>query len=483
LSFFKDNWAGSHNFKLGYEISREEHRQGLIGQGNWDRVNVLNNGTPTEIDYYLTPTEEIGRMWTASIYLQDNWQASDRLTLNLGVRYDRYKPYLPAQTHPVGPYTPMAIDYPAVDNIVTWNVLAPRVGFAYKLRADGRTVWKANAGRYYWAPGYDFPEQFNQNAPIPVSRYKCSAFDAAGNCTAQGALIAVTGGSNLTWDPNLTDTYTDEVTTFVEHELFPSFGLRTGFVWRQQKNRYLTRNIAQAGQFTVPVTVQDPGPDGKVGTADDGGTFQMYNLAASAVGQISNQVVNMPGTDDYYSWEITGNKRMGNRWSLLAGFTYVWTRDNQASYASTTVRNAALPVSPNDLINTDNGRYNFSTWSGKISGTYDGPWDLRISPSIRMQSGQPFGRTLSVSMNYGTQTILTQPIDSQRMDNVYLFDVRTEKFINLGRGLRTGLFFDVYNLFNANPDQTIIFASGGSYLRPTAIVGPRIARVGFKVLW
>ena len=44
-------------------------------------------------------------------------------------------------------------------------------------------------------------------------------------------------------------------------------------------------------------------------------------------------------------------------------------------------------------------------------------------------------------------------------------------------------FIDLYNVFNANPEQNITWASGASFLRPTDIVPPRVLRIGAKVNW
>ena len=63
------------------------------------------------------------------------------MTLNLGVVYDRYRSYLPAQTGPpVGPFNPTQTNFAAVDNLLTWNLPAPRLGFTYDLRGNGKTV-------------------------------------------------------------------------------------------------------------------------------------------------------------------------------------------------------------------------------------------------------------------------------------------------------------------------------------------------------
>jgi hypothetical protein len=41
-------------------------------------------------------------------------------------------------------------------------------------------------------------------------------------------------------------------------------------------------------------------------------------------------------------------------------------------------------------------------------------------------------------------------------------------------------FFDVYNVFNTNTVQTLT-SSGAAWLRPTAITGPRILKIGTRL--
>ena len=51
------------------------------------------------------------------------------------------------------------------------------------------------------------------------------------------------------------------------------------------------------------------------------------------------------------------------------------------------------------------------------------------------------------------------------------------------RSRRFAAFVDVFNVFNANPEQNVVWSSGASYLRPIGIVSPRIARIGAKLDW
>ena len=92
-------------------------------------------------------------LWNTGLYLTDTWRVSDKLTLNLGVRFDRYKNFLSEQTHEADRFFPETVVFPAVDNVRNWNVAAPRLGVSYNVTGDGRTVIKANWGLYWHNPG------------------------------------------------------------------------------------------------------------------------------------------------------------------------------------------------------------------------------------------------------------------------------------------------------------------------------------------
>ena len=108
---------------------------------------------------------------------------------------------------------------------------------------------------------------------------------------------------------------------------------------------------------------------------------------------------------------------------------------------------------------------------------------LRFAPLLRHQSGQPFGRTFTTRLRYGTVRVLAEPMGTRRMDNVTLLDVRVEKGFRLPGGRRVAAFVDVFNLLNANPEQNINWSSGSAFLQPLAIVPPRIARLGARLDW
>ena len=489
LSYFKDGWGGNHNIKVGGEIFRETAldvwKDGYPG----NVLHRLDDGVPTDVYLFEPGAGEVG-LWTYAGFVNDTWRVNNRFTLNLGVRFDRYVGFLPAQEHPVSRFNPTAITFEAVDDVISWNHLSPRAGLTIDLGGDGKTVLKVNYGQYWWNPGADFLFSGSPNANGGWNkRYRWTDPNGSGvwEPGEEGALVSTSGGAATeSLDPNLENTYTRELAGWFERELITNFGVRTGLVWRGQRQRYQRVNANQPfDAFTVPVTIPDPGPDGRRGTADDGASIQGYNLSPEYAGLTPlNVQTNIPDSDsDFYTWEITGTKRLSNRWSLLASYAHTWIREFENAYFGNTVRQNDLRVTPNDLINTSDGRHEFTTWQAKLHGTFEAPWGVELTPILRHQAGQPQGRTFQFAFNYGTQRVLAEPLGTLRQDNITLLDLRVEKVFQLPRGTRLSGFLDVFNMFNGNAEQNVTFASGSNFLRPSNIVPPRIARFGAKFEW
>ena len=112
LSHFKDGWSGSHHFKVGGEIFRTTATEIWRSAYPGDVLHVLRNGTPIEVYLFQTPSRSESGLWTYSAYANDSWRVNNRLTLNLGLRFDRYRVSLPEQAHPAGRFNPMLQSFP-----------------------------------------------------------------------------------------------------------------------------------------------------------------------------------------------------------------------------------------------------------------------------------------------------------------------------------------------------------------------------------
>jgi len=505
MTYFKDGWLGSHNFKAGGEWFREtftfQRGAGVDGVLPGDVLHVMNNGAPTEVILFETVSNSELGLRTTGLYLQDTWRLNSRVTLNLGLRFDRYRSFLPEQIGPSGGrFSPaQPLKFAAVDNVVTFNHPVPRIGLIYDVTGQGRTVVKANYAQYYWNTGTDIANNVNPNSQDWFKRYVWTDPNGNGRYDVgeEGRLNTQRGGvGSAALDPGLKNTRTNEISAWAEHELVPGIGLQAGYVYRSIDDfRVLFNANRPISAYNVPVTLRDQGPDGVFGTGDDGPNINTFNLnPANLARGVLNQLTNLDGSGQYHTIEFAANKRQTGRYSLSASVAKRWNRDQSTAYFGQNLREFVTPSKPADFINTDDGRYNFSMWTAKVNGSYDAPFDIRITPALRFQSGQPYGRTIlataasgvggaGTGINYGNQRILMEPMGTRKQDNIMILDLRTEKFFTLANNRRIGLFFDVYNLTNSKAQQNITWNSGSAFQLPSAIVPPTIARFGTKFDW
>ena len=490
LSYFKDGWFGNHHFKGGGEIQRTTQadiwRKGYPG----DVLHVVRNGTPQQVYLLETPSWSEAGLWAYGAYANDAWRLNGRLTLNLGLRFDRYRIFLPQQEHPVGRFNPAVRTFAAIDNVIDWNGVGPRIGVIRDVAGDGRTILKLSYGQYWANPGVETGFNVNPNPPLWWRLYTWSDIDGSGvwEPGEERGEPRTRGGLGLeSLDPDLDLAFVREVAGWIEREFPANVGVRTGIVWRGERQHLMRQNPNHPFEaFVVPRDISDPGPDGEIGTTDDGPRIPGRELRPELVGLSDDVVRNVPDSDSHYwTWDITANRRFDGRWSLVAGFAHTWSRDQASGYSGQPVRDNFYPLTPNDRINAGaDGRYEFRVWTAKVHGTYQAPWNVRITPLLRHQSGQPFGRTFTTSLNYDSSVrILAEPIGTRRMDNITLVDARVERGFNLPNGRRVATFIDIFNIFNANPEQNTNWSSGPSFLQPINIVAPRIARVGAKLEW
>jgi hypothetical protein len=491
VSWFTRNRTGRHHLRSGGEVLRFLVQETWVSGYPGNVLHVLQSGRPSSVFLFEAPSSSEGGVWTFSAYASDAWQVKNWITLTLGLRFDRYRLFLPAQTHVAG--NGDALRFAAVPNVADWNALTPRLAAVFDVNGDGRTLAKLSVGRYRVPPNAALAFNSNPNSSPWWSQHEWADLNQNGvwepgeEARRQRRRGGVTTES---LDSGSTLPVVDEAGAWIERTLSGGVTLRTGVVWRLERSQFARQNINQPFEaFTVPVSIRDRGPDGQAGTEDDGPLWTAYDLNTDFLGQpVVNVVANVPGsTSEYVTWEIAATRPLGGRWTFGAGFAHTWNGDQASGYAGQAIRNNTVPLTPNDLLNAGaGGRHEFSTWTAKAHGTVEGPWQLRITPVLRHQSGQPFGRTQTTDagqLSYSSAvTLLMEPVGTRRLDHVTLMDVRIEKAVRLNAG-RVGIFLDVFNCFNANPEQNAIWASGASFLRPLAIVSPRIARAGLTFAW
>jgi hypothetical protein len=467
ISYYKDAWAGSHTFKFGWEIQKEDVEQFWYDSFPNNVVNVLRSGAAAEVYLMLAPLASRNQLYWNGLYVTDTWTAG-RLSFNLGLRFDGYRSAYPDQHREANAFAP-AQEIAGNNNVATFNVLAPRLGLAWDVTGNNVNVLKVSYGRYYFNPSLQVSNAVNPNRFPQWSRYSWT--DRNGDLVWQsgeeGTLLASRGaGSLAVLDSSLENAYADEGAFWFERQLGQNFGARTGIVYKRANRLFQTLNALNPfAAFNIPTTAADPGVDGIPGTADDG-VLTVYNLDPSLVGRTLDTFRNAPDyVEQAWTWEVSANRRFTRHWSLASSFAVTW-RDNWT----------AIPTNPNQLQQSDL----LPVRMMKITGSYEPGWALRFSPVLRYQQGDPFARTVSVRLNYGTENVPAEETGASRRDDVVIFDLRSERKFTL-KG-RTGLsvFLDAFNILNSNAVTSLITSTGQSYLRPTNILAPRVFRLGAK---
>ena len=498
-TYFLDTGDGSHTLKFGGEILQEIGWEGFEQGVGGNIEHVYNNGRSSQAIFRIPTATETGKLGLGksgaltsasaldvqSFFINDTFSAG-RLTVNGGLRYDRYKSFLPEQQQLAGAVGPVTVDSKtfAETDMFTWSGFAPRVGVVLDLTGDGRTVVKGNYGYFLHNPGVGVGSAANPNIPGKQRTYNWN--DANGDrrwqAGEEGTIVSnlLEGGVEL--DPAISQPYTHEASGWIERQLSDTLGLRGGFVYKTEDD--LIDNSAQPlrppSAFTVPFDFVDIGLDGRRGTVDDS-TIQMFGIPTALASRFPTTTIvsNAERFSRAKTVELAMTKRYGDRWSAAVGGSYTMFTDFG--------QNNAPQRNPNNP-----GAEDRTQWNLKATGSYDAAWGIRVSPVLRHQSGTNYARTVTISApagliatsgGTGGNIAFVEPGDANREDNIWVFDIRAEKNVPFGSRARARLFFDLFNITNSHASETISRATGLGYQKPSAILAPRTARVGFRFLW
>jgi hypothetical protein len=123
------------------------------GQIIFGQLSDFFQDVPSQVEFAPTWANE-NRFFiynTYGFYGQDDWRATSRLTVNLGLRYEFMntpRELQGKQSHLVNDYSSLFAQGPIIQNNTLHN-FSPRVGMAYDLFGNGKTAIRGGAGIYY----------------------------------------------------------------------------------------------------------------------------------------------------------------------------------------------------------------------------------------------------------------------------------------------------------------------------------------------
>jgi hypothetical protein len=483
LSLFKKGWIrGDHKLKAGWEYFRENNSQAATGERpGGDYVEEYQRGVPFELVTYNIPVVPLNSVNYGGVYLKDSWSVSRQVTLDVGVRFDHYNMFIPAQTRAAGPFAPAATFAPIQFPI--WNMVVPRLHIAYDVTGDAKTVIKGGWGRFNEIrQAYSEPEPFNPNAIIATT-YKWHDLNGDGvyqpgevNLNPNGSdFVSSSGGTTYVVNPNEQQPQLDEFSLSLDRELVKNVAVRVSTVYaRGFNNRRLLNTLRPYSAYNIPITTANQ--------AQPGTTITYYDYPASLQGiAFQNfEFVNDPNyINTWWSFEAAVVKRLSNRWQVQGSVSA--TKKNLQTVESGEMR-PLYPLTPNDEIYAKDETWD---WLAKLSGSYEFPWQILVSENYQLISGQPWAKQQLLTGGKQIPSLLTnaEPIGTERLPTIHMLDLRLEKTLAIYRASRLRLRADVFNMLDVNVATSVNQRVGATVGVPTAIVPPRIVAFGASLLF
>jgi outer membrane receptor protein involved in Fe transport len=473
---------GTHDLKVGVQDVYATQQTNTLTFSN---VSYSDLNAARDQATFKDPSVTGGRIRQLGGYLQDNWSVNDRVTLNLGVRYDHtagdIQP-MDSQTTLLGinttfPSAPANVSYPGIPDLIAFNNVSPRLGMTIRLDASGRTVFKTNYARLY---GKLATSMFNSkspgNTPSDTERYN----PATGRYDIP--ISIVNNQINFAIDSGLRNQYTDQYFVGMERQLVAGMGVDASFVIKKEGDFIRLNDV---GGTYAPIAINN---------VFRGVTYPVtaYNRTSASAASLFEVVNRSDFQQSFKAFFIQLNKRFSNAWQAQASYTWqdaeafatgTVTGSTQQDFSSLS-STAGFGRTPNDLINAYGPTPTNSTHSVKLSSTCRAPLDVVVGARYSYESGRPFGRLITARLSQGNVAILAEPRGAYYMDAVNDLQIRIDKDFKLPSRQALRLSLDMFNIFDTGTVLIVLNNSttqgDAAFAQTNTVVRPRTFTVGLR---
>jgi Carboxypeptidase regulatory-like domain/TonB dependent receptor len=477
--------------------------------------------------YFNVATKQLG------LYAEDDWKLTPRLTLNLGLRWDRdfnmfgqsdikknrtWQELVAINNSFSNPYTAMPHD----DNLD----FSPRVGFAYDLTGKGNHVLRGGFGLYFGNTFQNIPLFMEQQANATV-------YQTVFNPTSPTDTVPGTGLTLGEWQygisplPTLPPPATQLASGSSIGRIIDSHyrnpvaeEFNVGYSWALTTNTVFeaeyTHVLGLHENKTINIDQRIP-VNGVCCTAPLDSAF----IAAGQpkLGSVRNEeAINR---SRYDGMNLSLRQRMSHHFQVEGNYTLsrAYSYDGGGGIGASSFRNyprlATAPLASYEWGPSSDDERSHVT----ISGIVELPWKFQLAPILQFGSARPYnanntvnalntggGTTLAVVVPktdpknyfayagnssgaqncfYFTQQCTIAQFDSLRGDPFFQFDMRLAKNITLGEGRNLQLVGQAFNLTNrANYGNNFgnDIASASSWGHPVGFINPSSTTVP-RSLW
>lgn len=464
-------------------------------------------------DAYFTTTDY-------NFFLQDTWNATARVTVNAGVRYEYQKLPQPGEAEVKGIVLNGNPAYPQTTSFnQDKNNWGPRVGVTYDVLGDHSTMVRGGYGLYFGRTSNSVLFSALTNNAVTFATYSFNATSAGAPTYPEVLTAPPTGpGSrpNIQFlSPELERPEVHMADLVLERQLPWDITGSASYLYSRGTHlpTFIDRNL--------------PAPNAEITYVLNGqslGTFPFYRGSRpdAAIGSAIEVVSDVEST--YHALVLAANKRFSQ--GLLFNVNYTLSKARDTGQNSTTfISNFMTVFDPNNiaaeegLSNTDRRHRFVASWHYAPAFLYG----VQVGGVFTAESGLPLDATIASGGLTGTGAVLTtasngaggsfrapfEERNAYRQDGRKTLDFRLSKEFDLGGRKRIVALAEAFNLFNwrnntgfsntkyrsvgnavynpATNTVTMNLTEDAGFGRPTAasntLFGPRDAQLGLKFLW
>ncbi len=456
-----DYVAGGHSLRAGidYEMNVSEndttYSGGIVYQ-------YYRNGTrfpqlPASAELVLVGHYDLGGSFDTlsnAAYVQDSWTVSPRLTLNLGLRWERYD-----NRNGLGETF-----------IATDDQVAPRIGAVWDPVGDARSKVHASYGRYH------LPIASNTNVRVAGAVFRATEwYVLQGGINPDGSpsglgeqLSSVVLANGETPDPR--ELIADDFEPMSQDEVILGYERMFGDAWSVG-----ARGIARRFNQVIEDYTINQGLEAVYGVEPASAVFRIGNPGSSFDGwydldgdgvldriHLPADTLGYPEAErTYYALELTFNRRFADNWTVQGSYVWAHLVGNYEGYTNSDIGQSDPGITqtfdfPALLDHGYGDLPNDRRHTLKVFGSYSWPLGVQLGGNFFYYTGRPinsFGLhpTDPYAQSYGPVSFYTggEPRPRGgcgRTDDVWSLDVMARYDLRFG-GLDLNLRVDVFNVF------------------------------------
>jgi hypothetical protein len=484
LAWHVSDWHGTHDFKFGFDYYYMPRLDLLYAENQqWMYTHLPDTYS---FDTSISPIYDISKMGgnpvrfkgrkyhSIGLYAQDDWKVTDRLTLNLGLRWD-YNTGLEFNQGGLGSIQFLAGYYSMFNNPGLkhqYDNIAPRLGITYDLSGKGKTVVRGGFGIFYdqpYAEIFMYEDTYLDPNPWRLTNWY---YNPNGITNPDGSFwkpADALPSDNIAPPPGSPDTFTGEYkyprsyhySVGFSHQISADFAIDVNYVHTE------TRHL---GKYDA---------------------FNRYHYATDSY-TLSNDYpvviygARFVGRGYYNGLYVSLRKRFSENFELRVNYT-LSGGNGSVNYRGTDGwgNTCIVEGQPNGSqefgpVDTDERHRLF------LSGIAQLPFGFQFSTMVRWNTPRPYNITTGLDDNdddywNDVPASIGHRMGGRGTDNFFQMDFRLSRFFRIADSMNFELIFEVYNAFNTvNLTGYTGNMLSPNFGLPTDAMMPREAQLGIR---